>query len=135
MQSFSNETKSSQFLTDITGVISWLTNDVIVLRHFLCVLENVAASAVDCNTLFGGRVRDAVAGVNEIKKVSNDLQTLVDCILPDGTLHLNLSQVWPVRRVHLKQPVSIQPLADENGSSRENTKIGCPEGDGVFTIW
>ena len=108
---------------------------MIVLRDFLCVLENVVASAVDCNTLFGGRVRDGVAGFGEMKRVSNDFQTLVDCILPGGTLHLNLSQVWPVRRVHLKQPVSIRPLADENGSAREKIRIGCPEGDGIFTIW
>ena len=100
-----------------------------------CVTDDVATSTVDCNTLFGGHVQDAVVGFDEIKKVSNDFQQLLDCILPSGTLHLNLSHVWPMRRVHLKQPVSIRPLVDENGSAREKIRVGCPQGDGIFTIW
>ena len=92
-------------------------------------------SAVDCNTLVGGRVQDAVVGVDEIQKVASDLQTLVDCILPGGTLYFNLSHVQPVRRVHLKQPVTIRPLKGEHEGAREKVRIGCPEGDGVFTVW
>ena len=95
----------------------------------------IVTSEIDCNTIFSGRVQDAFVGVDEMKKVANDFQALVDCILPGGTLYLNLSHVLPVRRVHIKRPMTIRPLANENGRDREKVKIGCPEGDGVFTVW